>query len=247
MANYLMPSDGQVAVPVGTQRSRSDIISVDAMYKFRIYNKARTIEFTGFIPPDFAIDIQSSWAAPYGDTTVGGMAASAGIISEQTAGRLSNAAAWGGVSTLTKQGSAKFWQGPGYLSLSLPVLVDAYSDTKTEVVQNLVHLLSLCAPTMALSGVLVAPGPIPAAAIANETVGTNIDDSESFTIDIGNFMSMSPCVVESVTSNFDNVWEDGTGNPISVDFILSISSYFAVTRQDLKKWFKLSQTSINGA
>lgn len=252
MANYLMPADGDQATAVGTLRQRDDIISVNEMYRVRIFNKSGTIAFTGFIPPDFNISLASAWTAPFGDTSIGQSVADR---SSGTLGRLASTAdtalKLGGASSIHKLASFKTWGGPSYLQLDLPIFVDAYSDTRSEVVETTYNLLSLCAPSE-VGGILVAPGPSPAKATANAAAGTvgidaQFDDEESFSVAIGNFFLMTPCVVDSVSANFDNVWEDGTGNPISVDFVLQVSSYFAVTREDLKKWLKLSPTSTSGA
>lgn len=257
MANYLMPDTGQAVVQPSDVRSRGDVISVNDMYKLRIYNASKTIEFSGYIPPDFSISLQAAWTAPYGDTSLGEKAqekipgASGAINSIQ---RTIN---FGGASSILKVMSAKRWTQPSYLQLDLPIFLDAYSDSKKEVVENLVRLLSLCAPSESAGGLLIAPGPSPFKQVANEAVNqydrvtgqssAEFDDPEAFTVDIGNFFSMKPAVVDSVGANFDNVFEDKTGNPISCDFVLQVTSYFAVTREDLMKWFKLSQVSISGA
>lgn len=275
MANYLMPADGGQATAVGNTRSRDDIISVDNMYRVKIYNKSGTIKFTGFIPPDFSFSLSSQWDAPFANTTLadlaekggnalGGVGGSpvkdaigaAGRFVGNNAGAADKALRFAGASSMHKLASARVWGGPSYLSIDLPIFVDAYSDTKTEVVDTTIALLSLCAPSEK-GGLLLPPGPSPLKSVSMETltmaasgqgadaanaaIGNVLEDSEAFFVDIGNFFSMSPCVIDSVSANFDNVWEDGTGNPISVDFILQVSSYFAVTREDLKKWLKQSQ------
>ena len=270
MANYLMPADGGQATAVGATRSRDDVISVDNMYRVKIYNKSGTIKFTGFIPPDFSFSLSSQWDAPFANTTladlaekggnalasVGGAAGAAGQFIGNTAQAADKALRFAGASSMHKLASARVWGGPSYLSIDLPIFVDAYSDTKTEVVDTTINLLSLCAPSEN-GGLLLPPGPSPLKSVSMETltmaasgqgadaanaaIGNVLEDSEAFFVDIGNFFSMSPCVIDSVNANFDNVWEDGTGNPISVDFILQVSSYFAVTREDLRKWLKQSQ------
>ncbi|QZE56327.1 hypothetical protein pEaSNUABM3_00130 [Erwinia phage pEa_SNUABM_3] len=270
MANYLMPADGGQATSISNMRSRDDIISVDNMYRVKIYNKSGTIKFTGFIPPDFTFSLASQWDAPFANTSladfaekggnalagVGGTAGAVGSFIGNNAGMMDKALRFAGASSMHKLASARVWGGPSYLSIDLPIFVDAYSDTKSEVVDTTINLLSLCAPSEK-GGLLLPPGPSPLKSVSMETltlaasgqgadaanaaIGNVLEDSEAFFVDIGNFFSMSPCVIDSVSANFDNVWEDGTGNPISVDFILQVSSYFAVTREDLKKWLKQSQ------
>ncbi|QZE58691.1 hypothetical protein pEaSNUABM28_00134 [Erwinia phage pEa_SNUABM_28] len=269
MANYLMPADGGQATAIGTARSRDDIISVDNMYRVKIYNKSGTIKFTGFIPPDFTFSLGSSWESPFMNTSVadvignagnalagvgGKTGAIAGFVGNN-AGMADKALKFAGASSMHKLASARVWGGPSYMQVDLPIFVDAYSDTKSEVVDTTINLLSLCAPSEN-GGLLLPPGPSPLKSVsmeamtlaasggtadaANAAMGGILEDSEAFFVDIGNFFSMSPCVVDNVSANFDNVWEDGTGNPISVDFILQVSSYFAVTREDLRKWLKQS-------
>lgn len=252
MANYLMPDTGQAASAPTEVRSRNDVISVNDMFKLRIHNTAKTIQFSGFVPPDFAMSLQSSWTSPFGDTSLGEMAGSGGKI-----GAIEKTIKFGGASSILKVMSAKRWTQPSYFSIDLPIFIDAYTDTKQEVIQRTVELLSLCAPSESTGGILIAPGPSPFKQVANEvsnqvnsSTGVDsgqFDDPEAFTVDIGNFFSMKPCVIDSVSASFDNVFEDATGNPISCDFVLQVSSYFAVTREDIQKWFKLSQASIPGA
>jgi len=252
VANYLMPDTGQAAAPVSGGGSRGDFISVNKMYQMRIYNSSGTIQFTGFTPPDFSMSLASAWTPPYGDTSLGEKAMDKlpGLGgSLQAADR---AIKFGGASSISKIMSAKRWTQPSYFEISMPIFLDAYTDSKKEVVENLVQLLSLCAPSESVGGILIPPGPSPFKQVANEAanqVGSDFqyDDPEAFTVDIGNFFSMKPAVVDSVSVNYDNIYEDGTGNPISCDFVLQMTSYFAVTREDLRKWFKLSQASISGA
>lgn len=249
MANYLMPAlDILPDLGGGASRSKSELMSVDPMYKIKIYNKSGTVKFSGYVPPNFSISLAANWNAPYADTSM------AEVLAEKTGNstisKISTGIKLGGGSTVTKLSSGHVWTGPSYLVLDLPILLDAYTSTKEEVVDPLVQLLSLCAPSETALGLLIPPGPAPAAATAGaalNSVGIEspgiLEDSESFTVEIGNFLRISPVIVKSATASFDNVWEDGSGNPISVDFVLSISSYFAVSREDLQKWFKSQPTS----
>ena len=174
------------------------------------------------------------------------------------------AANFAGFTTLNKLWTARVWSTPSFLSLDLPILLNAYSDTKKEIVQPLVTLLSLCAPSEGAGGLLVPPGPSPALAIAeklgqvvndtasqltggngvtgdtNGMAGKMLADGEAFYVEIGNFFRAYPMIVTNANSNFDNLFEDGSGNPINVDFVLSVESYFAITREDLIRWFGLS-------
>lgn len=147
MANYLMPAGNLSPLPASPQRSRSDIMFVDNMYKLKIYNKAGTIAFNGFIPPDFSISLASSWNSPFTNTSMLDLAGIAGDKAKTVASTASAGLKLGGGSSMVKAASAKVWAGPSYLTMDLPIFIDAYVDTKAEVVENIVRLLSLAAPS----------------------------------------------------------------------------------------------------
>lgn len=257
MSNYLMKSDGAARVAPAATSSKDNFIDVDNMYKLRLYNKSGTIAFTGYIPPDFSFSLASNWTSPFMDTTMNNVAqdgikhvwGGVGAKGARAGDILQSAMTLGGGSTFMKALSAKKWAGPSFFEVDLPIFVDAYTDTKKEVVDNVIALLSLCAPSEK-AGLIIPPGPRPIDQIANSVLQSvdqikninyeqlAVDDAESFVVEIGNFFKMTPAVVDSVAANFDNVWEDVSGNPISVDFVLRVSSYFAVTREDIRKWFK---------
>lgn len=260
MANYLMKSEGASAITSTDTLGRDDIINVDNMYRCKIYNKSGTIQFSGFIPPDFSISLDSNWTSPFTDTTANNVAQNGvptlfgGLSGTKAGQRLDQVQAgitMAGGSSFIKMFSAMKWSGPSYFSLDLPIFLDAYTNTRTEVHNRIFQLLCLCAPSEK-AGVLIPPGPAPINEIVDsglqslgQLTGKDLssaapDDSESFTVEIGNFLKMSPCIVRSVNANMDNVFEDGTGLPISADFNLAISSYFAVTREDLKKWLNIT-------
>lgn len=247
MANYLMPALDILPSLGGGSRAKKDLMVVHPMYKLKISNKSGSIKFDGYTPPNFSISLSSNWTPPYADMSL--MDKAADLTGSSTLGRATSGVKFGGGSTINKLASAHMWTGPSYLVLDLPILLDAYTSTKKEVVEPLVQLLSLCAPSETVAGFLVPPGPSPAAAIVGEAMNqfgfgesSLLDDSESFTLEIGTFLRISPVIVMSATASFDNVWEDDSGNPLSVDFVLSLSSYFAVTREDLAKWFKSQPT-----
>lgn len=248
MANYLTPAGNAIPVTV-SPRSRDDIMVVNDMHRMKIYNNAGTIAFSGFIPPDFSISLAANWDAPFANTSLSGIAGQFGSGAGAVAGTIETGIKGMGGSLMNKLLSAQVWSTPSYLILDLPIFVDAYTDTKTEVIDNIVKMLSLVAPSETDGFMLVPPGPVPAMTIMQEIAGSDKkagsmtdvlkdnSNGEAFTVDIGKFLSISPCVVKNVVTSLESTLEDGTGNPMACDFILQVSSYFAVSRQDIKKWF----------
>lgn len=237
MANYLVPAGN--ALPVSSEsRSRDDIMYVNDMHRLKIYNKSGTIAFSGFVPTDFSISLSASWEAPFGGTSIADLVGKVAPGAGAAASTVQSGMKMMGASGLMKAMSAQVWQSPSYFSLDLPVFLDAYTDTKREVIDNTIKLLSLVTPEESVGGYLIPPGPIPLKAVLGDITGSaDFDDKEAFTVDIGKFLSVGPCVVKNVVSQFESTLEDGTGNPMACDFILQVSSYFACTRKDLIKWF----------
>lgn len=266
MASFLKTSSGTPTVKMGNPRSKSSIVNVDNMYRILISNEAGTIKFSGYTPETLSFGLSSGWSAPFEGVSLlemgnkgieSTMNAAGGAISQFYKG----ASPWAdkftklaGMSSYHKLLSAQAWDNPGYLTLELPIFLDAYSDTMDEVVNPLVSLLSLAAPDEN-GGLLIPPGPVPAIEVFKTAIGeynnvknaaggssttdlkSKFNSKEAFTVTIGNFFSMSPAIVEGVSANTENVFEDGTGKPVSADIMVSVKSYFAVTRSDLKDWF----------
>ena len=264
MAGFIFANDGSTAL---SKQSLAD--TVDPMYQLHIHNKSKSVAFSGFVPEDFSIGLSADWASPFADTSLldSGPKGSKNPFRSEEAGNMNSALKFAGASTLHKLWTARVWTSPSYLTLDLPILINATKDTKTEVVEPVVRLLSLCAPSESPGGLLVPPGPSPAMAIMDKldqiaedtidaikggdgvtttetslskTTRSLLDDQESFTVEIGTFFRGTPMIVTNVTSNFDNMFEHGTGNPLNVDFILTVESYFAITREDLIRWFGLA-------
>jgi hypothetical protein len=162
-----------------------------------------------------------------------------------------------GYGSYSKLLSAQIWDAPGYLTLELPIFLDGFSDTMKDVVNPLVLALKMAAPAEKGS-LLIPPGPSPAmevskslvdmglAAYQDATGKTGVDTSkifdmkESFTVTVGNFFSMTPAIIEGVSMATENVMDAINGKPVSADVMISVKSYFAVTRQDLDKWFGIA-------
>ena len=244
--NYLMK--GSSSVQVGEARSRDETVFVSDMYKLFIYNGSGTVKFSGYVPENFNFGLQSTWSSPFegktlADTPQGKLQARAQVLDKVLR--------FSGLSSLHKVTTARVWEAPAYMTMELPIFLDAYSSTEKEVILPMLNMLCMVTPDD-VGGVLVPPGPVPgkefmnlmvqsandvAVATGMPTMDTSFESSESFTVKLGNFFTMSPAIIKSVSGAGDASFEDETGKPISADFMLTVESYFAVTRQDLHKWF----------
>ena len=240
MANYLM-FDVPGTLPdinAGARRDKWDMVQVDSIHRTHIFNRSGTIAFQGFVPTDFQISLQSPWTPMLQS---GSLAELAGLDKLEAFSKKF------GASTRTRALSAQMWQDPAYLNISLPIQITAYSDTKAEIIDKLITLAKFVSPSISPQGVLIAPGPVPMAEaiakalqdMAGSGEGTaSINDDQTIVCQVGRFFRMEPCVVTNVIAAFDGQPEHLTGNPLSVDFNLELTSYYAVTQEDIMEWFK---------
>jgi hypothetical protein len=223
-------------------------INVNPIYRTSIRNRTGTLAFNGYVPTDFQIALSSGWAPIYSGTFADFMAQS-GAVSGGVASGTNALAGLAGGSTRIKAMTAQSWTEPAYLQLSLPIQVHAYSDTNKEVIQQMIKISRLTTPSEKGNaadtginvnlGALSPPGPAAASSMLQEFGNSNftIDDEFEFICQIGKFFRMSPCIITNVVGAFDGQLEDQTGNPLGVEFNIEVSSYFAVTQQDIQKWF----------
>lgn len=247
MANYLM-FDVPGTLPdinAGARRDKWDMVQVDAIHRTHIFNRSGTIAFQGFVPTDFQISLQSPWSPMLQSGSIAELASS--LTGKPGFAALEGAIKKFGASTRTRALSAQMWQEPAYLNISLPIQITAYSDTKTEIIDKLITLAKFVSPSISPQGMLIAPGPVPMAEavakalqdMAGRGDGTSsINDDQSIVCQVGRFFRMEPCVITNVIAAFDGQPEHLTGNPLSVDFNLELTSYYAVTQEDIMEWFK---------
>lgn len=237
MANYFMR--GAATVASGAASGRDAMVHVDKMYQLHIHNKAGTVKFSGYVPEDFNISLASNWTAPLANMSLGDAGGKAQAFNSTVK--------FAGASTVHKLASARVWDSPQYLTLELPIFLDAYHSTQEEVMDPMVQLLSMAAPDE-VGGLLIPPGPAPAKEVLNAAMNMlsdstgidhaqEFDSQESFTVRLGTFFAMSPAIITNVSASGDCAFEDSTGHPIAADFMVTVESYFAVTRKDLQAWF----------
>lgn len=142
-----------------------------------------------------------------------------------------------GATTQNKWLSAAIWSGGSEFSIEVPFVLQAFSDPVSEVIIPMKNLLKLAAPSEGetLSGMLSAPGPRPAKNDPDK--GDIVGDI--ITVEIGRFFKMSPCVIGSVTEDFDTQM-DSNGNPIGAVVRVQFKSFWTCTKQDLDKMFLTS-------
>jgi len=245
--NYLMLDTGNLPGIRGidpTKPAAKKGIVVDDIYKTVIRNKTGSLSFSGYMPTDFQIALSSGWTPIYSGS-LADLTSQAGLVSGTTANAVNLAGQLAGGSARIKALTAQSWTEPAYLQLSLPIQVHAYADTQKEVIDQMIRMSKLITPSekgqaggMNL-GALAPPGPAAATAMIQSVGDSNftIDDEFEFVCQLGKFFRMSPCIITNVVSAFDGQPEDVTGRPLGVEFNVEVSSYFAVTQQDIEKWF----------
>lgn len=255
MANYLLfDLPNPPANPnQGARGDKNDLIQVDSIHTTHIYNQSGSLYFQGYVPTDFQISLQSQWGPLFPSMSIAELGfGGAGTTAERIFGSV-------GASSKTRSLSAQLWEGPAYLEISLPIQINAYADTKREIIDKLVSISSFVVPGLdASTGGLIPPGPVPAlqaisdlanragvagevGAAVNEQINAatnNITEEQTIICQVGRFFRMTPCIVTNVVAAFNGQPEDETSNPMAVDFNLELRSYFAVTKEDIAVWFK---------
>lgn len=248
MANYLQRG-GTLPGVQGIVHNNPEIrkgIEVDPIYRTVIRNRSGTLNFSGYVPTDFQIAMSSGWQ-PLFSGSMADLAGQTGLIKQSSADLFSGAASLLGASSRVKAATAQAWTEPAYLQISLPIEIHAYSDTKEEVINQLIRMSKFVTPNekgnfdgTVKFGALQPPGPAAGVAILDSVAdGSNfsIDDEFEIICQVGKFFRMTPCIVTNVVAALDGQMEDESGNPMGVDFNLELTSYFAVTQQDIEKWF----------
>ena len=239
----------------GARGDKHDLIQVDSIHRTHIYNQSGSLHFQGYIPTDFQINLTSNWGPIFPSMSI------AELTMPGVGGTVERVLAAAGASSKTRSLSAQLWEGPAYLEISLPIQINAYADTKAEIIDKLVAISNFVAPRVGAAGALIAPGPVPALDIAKELGNTadgivdtgafgdkvseqfnkftgDISEEQTIICQVGRFFRMTPCIVTHVVAAFNGQPEDGTSNPMAVDFNLELRSYYAVTQEDIRAWFK---------
>lgn len=190
------------------------------------------IDLRAPLPENYQFSLSTSFDNPfnqplsqYASSAVGGAAGVA--IDAFSTGTLAAA----GKSTMAKWMSGAVWTGGSMFEITVPFVIQAFEDTRQEVVKTMRDMLKLVAPGEA--GVMLqAPGPNMLSA-AGKLAGDNI------TISIGTFFVMNPCVIESVSCDFDTQMDVDGSAPLSATITVTAQSFFSTTKQDLDKYFKV--------
>lgn len=148
-----------------------------------------------------------------------------------------------GQTTKHKYLSGAVWVGGSYLGISLPFVIHAYEDSKVDVIDKVVQLMSLVTPSESgPGGLLQTPGPTVGnlgAMMAGDFSEASQMSGDEITINLGKFFTLSPCIITSVQPTFDTQF-DQKGTPIATTVNVTIESFFTTTKEDLIKAFKSS-------
>jgi len=214
-------------------------------YQIRIYSdRGETI--IANLPESIQISLGSEWDQPFNKPLTDRIAESNLFGSKSgTVGAAANLAEKvTGFSSQSKYLSVSVWtQGTG-LSLDLPLVFRAFNDPVKDVTDKIVRLLQMTTPDETSVGTLVAPGPVPLGEAAR-ALGVDIGMGETITVELGNFIRLSPVIVRQVSSDIITQY-DINGNPMSATVTVSIQTPYVVTKKDIIQFF-LQHSARTGA
>lgn len=188
------------------------------------------INITAPLPANYQLGLSTNYDNPFNSPLSSMIGGKTGQIA-QSVEPIANAAT--GATSRNKWLSISTWTGGNAFQLTVPFVIVAETDAATEVVKRMRDLLKLAAPSEDGAGMLTAPGPN----VRKVTSASEENTGELITLRLGDFFKMSPCILESVTCDFDTQMEDESRCPMSVTITVGIKSYFVVTRQDLDIYF----------
>lgn len=206
---------------------------VPDMYKAHLHvsrDGAEIVSIKTPLPENFSLGLGTSWDNPFNQPMSNFANGAAGGYGEAFTTMGTGVAAATGFTSLNKWLSAAVWTGGSMLKLDIPFVLQAFENPKEEIVMMMRELMKLVAPSEYNAQFLKAPGPLLSNPLTGELRGDII------TVNIGNFFTMSPCIIDNVHETFDTQL-DKNGDPIGATINVSIISYFTTTKEDLDKFF----------
>lgn len=193
----------------------SDLVTADNipdMYKVRLFGGGIDIEAS--IPQNFSLQLSSTWDDPYNKSFVedggsGGIVTNSGSPSISGSGNPTGILELGGLS----------WQAGAHMEFAIPFVFRATKNSKEEVLSKMKELLKLVAPN--LDG--------------NTLVKPDFKD-DPLTLKVGTFLEISPVIVESISEEFDSIF-DQEGTPIAVTINVNIKTLYTITDEAIDKMF----------
>ncbi len=183
------------------------------------------------LPENYMLSLATSWDNPFNQPLSNFASKLAGGLPGKAVDIASTGVtAATGFTTLSKWLSGGVWTGGSMMKLDIPFVIQAYENPREEVVKKMRDLMKLVAPSEYAGQFLRAPGPYMRAPNSGGVAGDMI------TVNIGQFFTMSPCIIDNVTETFDTQF-DSEGSPIGVTINVSVISFFTTTQEDLDRFF----------
>lgn len=190
------------------------------------------------LPENYQFSLSSNFDTPFNQPLSDLMGGASGAKISKWATQGSTAVT--GMTTMWKYFSGAVWTGGSALQLTIPFVLQAYEDPKTEVLMPMKKLMQAVAPSE-YGTMLRAPGPH----VLNNGE-TGLLGGDDITVKIGRFFKLNPCIITNVDESFDTQF-DHNGDPLGVVINVSILSYFTTTKEDLDKWFQgIPNTETDG-
>ena len=193
------------------------------------------------LPETFSFDIVSEYVAPLQDS----------VVKDEG---LSTVAKLAGFSTITQEMTSQFWAGGAPISISLPLIFVAKSNSDTEILRKIKQLMQMALPTK--DGVFLrSPGPSldiqgsnvgeKAATLGNAVLqGTDalgallssVVVKNKVQIRIGRFLWFDNVVLKNVQQTYDSRFDDA-GKPLKAQVTVTFETAMTLTVQDMDKVF----------
>ena len=181
-------------------------------------------------PANFNLELQAEWSQKngFGAKELADAAKKAGKITARRNKEIQLGLDLTGMSgTTSKYLTGHFFEASAPIRTTIPLELIAESDPQSEVIEPLIALYSMAAPSE-WGGILIPPGP--------SVVGTALKMGENISIQIGNIISFDNVIINSVSGEIDTRL-DFNDNFFHVKVDIHFTSFFTVSRKDIRKMF----------
>jgi hypothetical protein len=220
------------------------------------FNKGQskdTYSIYGYLPENFTLNISANWSPPFSagfnlpkkdngneiskpanqGRVQGIVQRAVSAVADAGISNLEGLLKISGLNVQWKYATRLAYSDPPYLQIQIPFVFVAEKNAYLDVTLPIQKLLKLATPTKTL-GFLFPPGP------------TVIGSGENISLQIGNVMYLDSVVLNDVSSQY-NTRFDKYGNCIYAQVDVSITTIYAISREDLDEMFIDTSLSYPGS
>lgn len=233
----------QTGVPMSMNFTGSNLIPYNNRENYKVYFVCNDLGVLvdAYLPESFSFDITSEYSTPLSE----------GLVKSETINLVTKLL---GKSTITQEMTAQMWNGNAPIAISLPLVLTAEKDARSEILRKLQQLFRLTLPSKGKGGFLDSPGATvklkegktiaeTATGAYDAFVGNNMNlFTENFVINrkvsvyIGRYLYFDSVVIKNVQQTMHTL-PGPDGIPLKVEVNVTFETLMTPTFDDVKDIF----------